>query len=91
MKKLQPQLNGKTRRIIECINIKENNERLKGKELVELLSKKDIYESQSAIERLVGQVKGLMEEKMRKLENAGIENTLNAQKTEEHVSKGKKL
>ena len=91
MNKLQLQLNGKARRVIECITIKENNKHLKGKDLAELLGKKDVYEGQSEIERLVGEVKGMMEEKVRKLEDAGIGNTFNAQRAEEHLSKGNEL
>ena len=82
LNRLQLQLNGKARRIIECITIKDDNKYLKGKDLAELLGKKDVYEDQSEIERLVGEVKGLMEEKMRKLEDAGIGNTFNAQRAE---------
>ena len=94
LKKLQPQLNGKAKRIIDCITIKENSKHLKGKDLAELLSKKDIYEGQSEIERLVGEVKGLMEEKVQQLEGAGIANTFNtfnAQRAKEHWSKGDEL
>ena len=82
LNKLQPQLNGKARRIIECITSKENNEHIKGKELAELLSKKDVYESQPEIERLVEKMKGLMEEKVQKLEDVMIGSTLNDKKVE---------
>ena len=91
LNKLQLQLNRKAKSIIECITIKENNKHLKGKDLAELLDKKDIYEGQPAIERLVENVKGIMEEKVQKLENIRIGNTLNTQRAEEHLSKGNKL
>ena len=43
LNKMQSKLSENAKRIIECIMITENSKHLKGKDLAELLRKKDVY------------------------------------------------